>query len=560
MSSEHAAPIPVRIPVPPDFPVTWASPEDEHMMWTHDRMHAPDPVVPLEEDFWARTYGGFSGAAQLYSMPLQARARTINTYVYSAFTPAAPPEEMEALGRRSQERVREVLGRLETLWKDQWLPEIKSHLAWWHAFDLRAASGPALVVHLRESLARMDRLWALHFEIVLPVYSAISQFDDFYRDLFGSDGAFSSYKLLQGFDNKTLETFREMWLLSRKARNIPAVRQVLEERSAGEVMDALGQTAEGRAFQADVRRYLAEYGQRADKWGLVDACWIEDPSPVFQNMQTYIAQTGRSAMDEQAGLIAERDRAVAESRERLRGYPQAVVDEFEFLLKAAQFANVLTEDHGFWIDFNATFRVRTVFLEFGRRLAEAGAIDGAASVFYLTLDEVLLLESSLATRHLHERVAERRATVERFRKVSPPPALGTDYGPPPDDPLGRSLMKFFGAPPPASDTPGMLRGHAGSPGKVRGRACVISRLEMAGKLKRGDVLVTETTAPPWTPLFATAGAIVTDTGGVLSHCAVVAREYAIPAVVGTGRATATIQDGQLLEVDGDTGVVTIIGD
>ena len=68
----------------------------------------------------------------------------------------------------------------------------------------------------------------------------------------------------------------------------------------------------------------------------------------------------------------------------------------------------------------------------------------------------------------------------------------------------------------------------------------------------------ETTAPPWTPLFATAAAIVTDTGGILSHSAVVAREYGIPAVVGTGKATMMIQDGQTIEVDGDKGLVRLV--
>lgn len=87
---------------------------------------------------------------------------------------------------------------------------------------------------------------------------------------------------------------------------------------------------------------------------------------------------------------------------------------------------------------------------------------------------------------------------------------------------------------------------------------MVRALAEAGKLKPGDVLVTETTAPPWTPLFASASAVVTDAGGVLSHCAVVAREYCIPAVVGTGEATALLRDGQVIEVDGDAGVVRIV--
>jgi len=121
-----------------------------------------------------------------------------------------------------------------------------------------------------------------------------------------------------------------------------------------------------------------------------------------------------------------------------------------------------------------------------------------------------------------------------------------------------AIGKFFGGPPPATEEPGIIRGNAGSPGRARGPARVVRSLAEADRLRPGDVLVAETTAPPWTPLFASAAAIVTDTGGILSHCAVVAREYGIPAVVGTGSATARISDGQLLEVDGGAGLVRVL--
>jgi rifampicin phosphotransferase len=119
-------------------------------------------------------------------------------------------------------------------------------------------------------------------------------------------------------------------------------------------------------------------------------------------------------------------------------------------------------------------------------------------------------------------------------------------------------MKFFGGPPPMSGPADEVRGHPGAPGVVRGRARIITSVADADRLEPGDVLVAETTAPPWTPLFAFASAVVTDTGGIMSHCAVVAREYQIPAVVGCGNATATIRDGQTIEVDGTTGVVRLL--
>ena len=88
---------------------------------------------------------------------------------------------------------------------------------------------------------------------------------------------------------------------------------------------------------------------------------------------------------------------------------------------------------------------------------------------------------------------------------------------------------------------------------------MVRSLAEAGNLQAGDVLVAETTMPAWTPLFASAAAVVTDTGGVLSHCAVVAREYGIPAVVGVGVATGALRDGQVVEVNGSTGLVRIVG-
>ncbi len=119
---------------------------------------------------------------------------------------------------------------------------------------------------------------------------------------------------------------------------------------------------------------------------------------------------------------------------------------------------------------------------------------------------------------------------------------------------------MFGGPPAAPDPqhPELISGTPGAPGKVTGTARVITRLSDAGRLSHGEILVTPTTSPPWTPLFITAGAIVTDTGGALSHCAIVAREYGIPATVGTRMATAVIQDGQQIEVDGDAGTVRIL--
>jgi pyruvate,water dikinase len=408
----------------------------------------------------------------------------------------------------------------------------------------------------------MARLWEIHFQLAFPMLLGLSLFDDFYRDLFGDEDTFQAYRLLQGFENKTLESNQALWALSRKAVADPTVRQVFETLAPGEIGLALEESAPGRAFLAELRAFLAAYGRRGDTWGIRPPGWIEDPTSVLRNLKDYVRQPDRDLPAERAALIEERERLLAETREKLAGYPGPVVEQFEELLKAAQFANVLSEEHGFWIDFSSTYEVRLVLLEFGKRLVAGGALDDPDDVFFLSIDEIRATAAASPMPDHRALVAERRAELDAAGAITPPPVLGTPpSGPPPQDPIGRAVMKMFGGgPPPASDEPSELRGNAGSPGTVVGTARIVRSLDEADRLRPGDVLVAEFTAPPWTPLFATVSGVVTDAGGILSHCAVVAREYRIPAVVGTGRATATIRDGQRVEVDGNAGLVRLLDD
>jgi pyruvate,water dikinase len=505
---------------------------------------------------------GLTAAARAYERSIGAvRVQRINTYRYQAIIPAAmAPHERTAQARRSRDKMDAAMARLGELWRTAWLPEVQAHLAHWETFGLQGASLPALLSHLDETIARATRLWEIHFLLLTPLYRALSRFGTLYRDLFGADSALEAYRLLQGFGNKTLETGQALWQLSRRARVMPAVRAVLEEQDASDVVAELAQVPDGLSFLAGLRAYLQEYGQRGDKWSLDAPSWIEDPAPVIKNLRDYLTQTCCEALADRAALATERDRLVADTRARLQGNPRPVIEQFEVLRKVAQNATVLSEDHSFWIDFRGMYQVRRVFMECGRRFAEAGVLYTAADILYLTPDE--LRETAVARPWPDRRalVAARQAEMEHFRAIAPPPVLGT---PPPHAPthdaLGRAWGAFTGGATRLSGDPSVLHGTPGSPGLARGPAKVVRSLSDAGNLGRGDILVAETTAPPWTPLFATVAAVITATGGILSHSAIVAREYRIPAVVGLGEAVAMVHDGQLLEVDGDAGVVRVVG-
>ena len=202
--------------------------------------------------------------------------------------------------------------------------------------------------------------------------------------------------------------------------------------------------------------------------------------------------------------------------------------------------------------------MRRLLLALGQRLQAAGVLERREDIFYLTPDEV---RATVATEPLaapQALVRQRRATEETYAAIAPPLMFGPlPTQAPPAHPIVAAHMQNAGDPSQAAVTPTELKGMPASAGKVSGTARVLHALPEAGKLQPGDILVTTGTVPAWTPLFANIAGLVTATGGPLSHATVVAREFGIPAVASAVGATALIQDGQLIEVDGNRGVVLL---
>ena len=560
MAEHH--PESMLIPIPPEFPVTWEDPGDEHLPLMRDRQHSPNPVTPLtaslhKKYFAAGSTKGFERAGQ----PLGWHVRRINTYYYVAIVPTIPPEQMEAAGAHAEATLKTLLGTFVDRWDNEWVPEIQGYHAIWDGFDLKGSSNSDLFEHMEWSLKTWERFWDIHMEVTIAYVVAPSMFHDLYVDLFGGDLDLEAYKLLQGIDNTSLVAGRALWALSQKAKADSEVAKLILETDASQVMSALGNTDAGRALISEIDTFLEDYGKRSDTViEMADPSWLEEPKTAIELLKNYMGDSAEDPDIRWHELVAERERLVTEAREKLASYPDPVKQQFEMLLPIGQQGHRIQEDHNWWLDQNGLHCVRRLFVEIGNRFAAAGVIADRSDIFYLTVEEIQAEAEAGITTDRKAKVSAEKANMERWGGVAAPPWVGTDYGPAPNNPVGAAIGKFFGNPPrpPSEEHPDLLGGTPGSPGKIRGIARVIINLEDAGKLSEGEILVTATTSPPWTPLFATAGGIVTDTGGALSHCAIVAREYAIPAVVGTGMATAIIKDGQTIEVDGDTGDVRLL--
>ncbi len=319
--------------------------------------------------------------------------------------------------------------------------------------------------------------------------------------------------------------------------------------------EVLAQTVEGRDFLRELHAYLEIFGWRNDAiFELADPTWREDPTRPLAAIQGQLALTADADPDAQFERAArERNELIQRARGRLAD--PAVLARFDELYAQARCYLVMDEDHNFYIDQMGNAGLRRPLLELGRRLASRGAIRAAQDVFLLHLHEV---DAGFSGVDQRATAAAREADLERWALVAPPNTMGV---PPADDladPFLVALSKQDAVPAATSgSSPGVITGTPASGGVATGLARVARSLTEACAAQPGEVLVCEMTLPTWTPLFATIAAVVSDTGGVLSHCAIVAREAGIPCVVGTHVATHTITNGMRLTVDGARGTVQI---
>jgi pyruvate,water dikinase len=342
--------------------------------------------------------------------------------------------------------------------------------------------------------------------------------------------------------NPTTEMDLALWSLSVTLRDDAESRAALLGRAPADLCVAYHEAALPEPLQQGLAAFLARYGFRAI--GEIDigvARWSEDPTHILGALANYVRLADeRRAPDAQfARGQREAEVMIASLVMRVSG-PRRLVLRW-LLLRLRQLIGAREAPKFHIIRLLAT-PSRELLKPVGRELAERGRLLDADDIFFLNLVEA---HRAISGEDFRDSVATRRQTFarERARRHLPRVLLsdGTD--------AEVALM------PPVS---GGLRGSPASPGVVTGAARVVHSPQGA-HLEPGEILVAPSTDPGWTPLFLTAGGLVMEMGGMMSHGAVVAREYGIPAVVGVAGATDQIVTGQRVTVDGAAGTVTLVG-
>ena len=543
-------------PAEPDpFPVSWEDPGDAERSWERDDMHWPFALTPLAAE-WVRVIGqGFNLAPVLFGgFPQRWHARIWNGYAYLGRDANVAEADRAELSDRWVAMSRERAEVTAAYWSDEVLPELRLLEAQIRATPVETMDRADLAAAWDRAWAAAERMWQLHFCLIIGPYQILEDLADLYDAVVPGASPGEALRLVQGSRHELLDMELGMEHLATYAGAHPAIREALIARasSSGPSREPMGldearALPHGPAFLLELDAILTQHGhlgQGFDDLGLPS--WVEEPSLVLAQLGMRLANPPEPAEARRVRLEAEATSLADAVRARLINQPDEVT-KFERLLRLAREIGPLTEVHNYWIDRMAQARIRAFSMRVGGRLAQEGCFAAADDVLYL--DRTEIRERLQRPSDVRSLIAERRAEHARHGTVKPPRTLGLVRTGEPDRFDGERFV---------STEPDVLQGTGASAGVARGLARVTLSPADFGRIGAGDIIVCPSSNPSWVPVFTIAAGLVTNTGGILSHAAVVAREFGLPAVVGTGDATTRIADGRLVEIDGSTGFVRLL--
>ncbi len=545
----------------PPAPTEWKLPEGAYVAMRNNIVELmADPLTPLfgtlgrdaVNTSMGRQLTTFFGRSDI--MPDELIV-TVNEYAYYNGSLRAGQMARILLGSVGIAK-RMFTGAVER-WTETGRPRYVATVEAWQARQWRELPATELLAAARElSEAAIDAYGALVSGVIPAAWISEAMFTMAYKALIKrrTDPAAPTYLL--GFDSLPIRAEKALYDLAQWASERAVLAAYLEDAPTAQLVAQLddGGAPQGveqedwQAWQGRFQAHLGQYGHAIYDLDFANPVPADDPAPLLDTFKVFLSGQGGNPYTRQQASAERREQATQVQLGRLK---RLRLRWFRSLLTRAQRYAPLREDG--LADVGLSYPLlRQMLRELGRRLAEGGLIEMPDDIYWLVQEEVEQaagrLDRGEPLSALHEAVRQRKATWQAARRVTPPMML------PQIKLFGKDMeqIKAARAKKRAGDT---LKGVAASPGQVTAPACILHGPEDFSKMNDGDVLVAPITTPAWTPLFVRAAAVVTDVGGPLSHGSIVAREYGIPAVLGTGTATETIRSGQEITVDGSEGRV-----
>ena len=532
-----------------EFPVEWDDPADAALTWDREDAHFGEFQLPLATDYVVEGPSfGIRRRTEMMAAPVFGVFKPFNGRMYAALKTLVAPEQVAPAAQATLARRRAHARQLARLWDEEYLPKVRADLDWMRALRPAALDAATAVGAWNDLWRRVNHIWVIHMMVTSGAYGIMDELAEVYEAVTGRPGV-EALSFTSGRAAILQRQQREFHELIEQLRRLPGVAEAIAAGTA-RTRAAVAALPGGQAAVTVLDAFLAQHGDVGQLLNDLHApAWADDPSLFITELARSLA--GDVSDDPEARLAAqhaEAEAAIERTRATLAVRPEELA-RFNEVLAAALAAGPLTEEHNYWIDRNTQAVTRRVVLAYGARLVRDGQLAVDDDIFLFHHPEV---RDALASgEDLRPRAAERERQARRQATLRAPLTLGAprDGSASPGNArvdLGYRLDQPDGP---------ELRAVPASAGIGRGPARLIHSHEDFARFRRGDVLVCRSSNVSWVPLFRLAAAVVTDVGGSLSHAAVVAREFGVPAVVGAGVALTVLRDGELLEVDGTAGVI-----
>ena len=559
-----------------EFPIEWDEGEKE-LFWIYDDLHCPNPVSPMFFDiggWWLTCDHMFRRFGTPFACDWV--AKEINGYVYTAAVPADAAIHSEATEYQSRyvprvprdpahaEKIGTYLGwvlphyaeNFLDWWSQRLRPEIERNFEYLDGFDTDSASFLDMAVLLEDAIDIHDRHWKIHWMLNFAQFASTTNLNAVIAEVRGGEDPGLMGRLQSSLEDRNWDSIEDLWKIKEEIKGDGELGAAFEGDTAPDVLRALEGSERGRRLIAErIEPHQRTFGNKAI-WSHEFAfkTWREDPAPILEAVRGYLA----TDYDYPSNIASVRDDLEAAKREVMEGVEGAGREKLQQALDLSLNMNPLTPDHHFYVDQGTNARLRLALMAIGRKLVDGGVLEDAEDVMYLRYNELRLLMADQGAFDARELVSDRRDAREDAAERRPPSWVGTatktalDF---PYNALWGFPDKFYAGEP---ATTGEVKGLAASPGVVEGPARFVASLDEFDQVKDGEILVCRMTNPAWVVLFTKITGLVTEAGGAVSHPAVVAREFGIPAVVGTTNAGERIKTGDRIRVNGTTGVVELL--
>jgi phosphohistidine swiveling domain-containing protein len=547
-----------------DFPIEWKNEEEKRLFWFLDDNHVPFPISPMYfsmHGWWGPTcdylYRRFDVDSGVHW-----HGKVINGYLYTAIESREPKDAAEA-GKYYNWIMPTYASNFLDWWQNRYLPEVLKNFEYIDNFDAERATLPELMVYLEEMYDIQERNFRLHWILNNAQFSASMRFVQTAKELIGDVDPDTLGKVNVSQADRNWDSLKALWELKQKVKADPELSAVFTKtEKAADIPARLESSAKGKALIEDVVAYAQEFGYKAIyTHEYIYPLYVEDQTPIYDQIKSYLASDfDYDGVYEKC--IREQKEAIAHLRERIAGKSAEEKKRFEEALDLNLRMLPLTPDHHFYFDQGTYARMRLVLLRIARRMVKAGLLNDPQDIMFLEYEQLRRYVADPENYPAGKLIKDARQAREKAFKIKPRDWVGTVTQANMYEEPYHTLWGYpekFEREQAGKTVKGEVRGLAGSPGAVEGAARIVTSPDEFDLVKQGDIMVCIMTNPAWVVVFSKISGIVTDAGGVLAHSAVVAREFMIPAVVGTGNATKEIKSGDRIRVDGDQGIVTILG-